>query len=205
MARRFPDVAKETAGYVNGGPAAPEAAKQQTSENSLARLRQRVVGQCREAERRSWRFRIINVTLGAAAALAAAGAGFSGASKSPTLLIELFALVSAALSTILITLKPAETAESADKTAKALTDLAAEIELFETTGKDHSAEAIHNAVTEVQHRLSAAKNRPRLIPLETSVASPPSGVQSGGEAPKPPPNGTPPTGPASPSGSPSSE
>lgn len=159
LAQRFPDLA-------TGGPVASAQA------NSLANYRQRVIREAREADKRRGRNNMINVALGAVAAAAAAGAGISGVAGHAKVLIGLLALVSAATSTILITLKPAETAEVAKKTAQALADLSSEIELFETGG-EHDAEQIRQAVIEVQNRLSAAKNRPPLVPLIPPSPDPP--------------------------------
>jgi hypothetical protein len=146
LAQRFPNLA--TGGLV---------ASAQT--NSLANYRQRVIREGQEADKRRGRDNTINVALGAVAAAAAAGAGISGVAGHVKVLIGLLALVSAATSTILITLKPAETAEIAKKTTEALADLSSEIELFETSG-EHKPEEVRQAVIEVQNRLSAAKNRP---------------------------------------------
>jgi hypothetical protein len=132
--------------------------------NFLARLRQRVNQQRLEAKKHGRWYTGINVVLGALAAVAAAGAGISGVSGFPKVLIGILALASAAISTVLITLKPAETAEVDKKTTLALEDLLAEIDLFETSGCDDPNET-RKAQSEAQNRLSAAKNRPRLIPL----------------------------------------
>jgi hypothetical protein len=153
----FEDLAQRFPNHATRGP----VARAQTS--SLANYRQRVIWQGREADKRRGRNNTINVALGALAAAAAAGAGISGVAGHAKVLIGLLALVSAATSTILITLKPAETAEVAKKTAEALVDLSSEIELFET--ERHTSEEVHQAVIEVQNRLSAAKNRPPLVPL----------------------------------------
>jgi hypothetical protein len=168
LAQRFPNLATRV----------PVAIAQT---NSLANYRQRVIRQAREADKRRGRNNKINVALGAVAAAAAAGAGISGVAGHAKVLIGLLALVSAATSTILITLKPAETAEVAKKTAEALADLSSEIELFET-GEEHTAEEVRQAVIEVQNRLSAAKNRPPLVPLIPPSVAPNEGSDQGNEA-----------------------
>jgi hypothetical protein len=154
--------------------------------------RQRVIRQGREAEKRRRRNNTINVALGAVAAAAAAGAGISGVAGHAKVLIGLLALVSAATSTILITLKPAETAEVAKKTAEALADLSSEIELFET-GEEHKPEEVRQAVIEVQNRLSAAKNRPPLVPLIPPSVPPNEGRDQGEPGKNTPTTSKPPT------------
>jgi len=155
LAQKFPDLAKGVA--LDGVPdAAAEQSAGQT--NSLAKLRQRVIGQHREADNQRRRSGTINVVLGAVAAALAAGAGISGVSGFPKVVIGILALVSAATSTILITLKPSETAEVAKETAEALADLSSEIEQFETSA--HTSEEARDAEIEAHNRLQAA-NPPR--------------------------------------------
>ncbi len=161
LAQRFPDLAEGVVAIVSPGSVAEQLGSQT---NSLAKLRQRVIGQRREADQRRRRYFMLNIVLGGIAAAAAAGAGISGVSGSAKVLIGILALVSAATSTILITLKPAEAAEVARKMAEALGDVSSEIELFET-GEAHKPGEIREAVMEIQNRLSAAKSRPRLVPL----------------------------------------
>jgi hypothetical protein len=165
LVQQFPDVMLETGLEL---PLASATEHPETQMNSLVSLRQSVNKQGREAERRKRQNFATNLVLGGLAAAAAAGAGVSGVSGRGKVLIGVLALVSAATSTILITLKPAETAEVARKTAEALSDLSSEIDLFETEGT-HEPDAIRQAKIEVLNRLSAAKNRPRLVPLIPSA------------------------------------
>jgi hypothetical protein len=126
----------------------PAGTEQSSGEpTSLGKLRQRVMREKSEAENKAQWWSISNVALGAVSAALAAGAGGLGpVLKSNQWVIALLGLGSAALSTVLITLKPAESAEVAKKNG-----LKAQIE--------------------VQNRLRAAKNRPFPNPLVTSSGS----------------------------------
>lgn len=136
---------------------------------SLATLRTRVVGEKSQAKRTASGWQRWNVGLGAASAgLAAIAGGVSSVVKvqhGPNWIPLILGLVSAAISTVLITLKPAEVAEKAEKTANALDDLEADIDLFETDDRPYDAQDIRSARIEVQNRLRAAKNRPLPNPL----------------------------------------
>jgi hypothetical protein len=152
----------------------PAGTEQSSGEpTSLGKLRQRVMREKSEAENKAQWWSISNVALGAVSAALAAGAGGLGpVLKSNQWVIALLGLGSAALSTVLITLKPAESAEVAKKTANALDDLEADINLFETdtSGQTNGQNGL-KAQIEVQNRLRAAKNRPFPNPLVTSSGS----------------------------------
>lgn len=82
--------------------------------------------------------------------------------------------VSAATSTILVTLKPAETAELNKRTAEALERLGDEIDLFESappTPDAATSDRRRQAAAEAQHRLAAARNRPRPVHLDIAAAA----------------------------------
>ncbi len=160
LARRLPDLAT---GIVIPADLEEQAQESDRAASTLAELRYKVDQERVEAETKSTRYQWINVGLGGMSAAAAAGAGLSGALKSWPWVIVALSLLSAAISTTLITLKPAETAEAEKKTAEALDDLVAEIDLFDT-GKHTDAE-IGYAEQEVQSRFRLAKNRPRPSPL----------------------------------------
>jgi hypothetical protein len=136
--------------------------------NSLAKPRQTVAREKKEAEGKSNRWFWTNVMLGGLSALTAAGAGVgAGASsflKDNSWVIVVLGLGSAAISTISTTLKPAETADVAKKSAEALDDLLAEIDFYEIDGP-HESDDVTKAEKEVQNRLRTAMNRPRPIPL----------------------------------------
>jgi hypothetical protein len=165
LAQLFPDIAAKVA--IPPPPTPPVQPPQQSvnQPTPLARVRQLVSREYRKFDQRRRGYNTANLVLGALSAVAAAGAGLGSVSgRLPTPAIGLISLASAALSTISVTLKPAETAEVAKMTSESLDDLLTEIDLFQPSGTD-AANEIRKAEVQVQYRLRAAKNRPPPVPL----------------------------------------
>jgi hypothetical protein len=167
LALRFPNVAKgiDVTVLTNGHTLQPSSQMP-----SLTELRVRVLDNKKVAEKKSRSYFRMNVWFGGVAAAAAAGAGLSGALRAWPWIIAVLALLSAGVSTVMTTLKPAETSDAEKKVAEALDDLVADIDLFETT--DHSEGVTRAANKEAQSRLRTARNRPRPTPLVAESQNP---------------------------------
>jgi hypothetical protein len=151
---------------VLGPPAqTPEESVQLSSE--LDEIRQRVAAK-RTAEQTTTRnYRWGNVVAGTLAGGLAAASGVVGVAKGPWAAIAALAFVSAAITTLLTTIKPAEREKESKLRADALGQLAAAVDLFDIDRPD-GAVGLLPAVKEVHDRLSIAEGRGKIVPLVAS-------------------------------------
>lgn len=110
------------------------------------------------------RYRWFNVVAGTLAGGLAAASGVFGVAKGSTIVIASLAFVSAAITAVLTTLKPAEREKESKVRADALGQLAAAIDLFDIDRPD-DALGLLPAVKEVHERLAIAEGRGKIAPL----------------------------------------
>jgi hypothetical protein len=149
-------------------PETPEESVQLSSE--LDKIRQRVAAE-RTAEQTTTRnYRWGNVVAGTLAGGLAAASGVVGVAKGPWAAIAALAFVSAAITALLTTIKPAEREKESKLRADALGQLVAAIDLFDIDRPD-DALGLLPAVKEVHERLSIAEGRGKIVPLAASSKS----------------------------------
>jgi hypothetical protein len=149
-------------------PATPEEPVQLSSE--LDEIRQRVAAEGTAAKAAGSRYQWINLGTGVLAGGLAAASGVLGVAKGPLGLIALLAFLSAGITAILTTLKPAEREKESKLRADALGQLAAAIDFFEID-RPHDARVLLPAVKEVHERLAIAEGHAKIVPLGASSRS----------------------------------
>ena len=152
------------------GPA-PETPGESVQLNSeLDEIRQRVAAERTAAKTTTFKYRWINLGGGALAGGLAATSGVVGVAKGPTVFIALLAFVSAAITAVLTTLKPAEREKEYEVRTDALGQLAASIDLFDIDRPD-DALGLLPAVKAVHERLAIAEGHGNIVPLVASSNS----------------------------------
>jgi hypothetical protein len=137
----------------------------------LEELATRIVHDARNAQADTRRWHTWNNLLGvfaaAAAAFAAVTAGFFEPSGLQKLVVVIPALISAALSATLTTLKPSEQEQEAAVRESSLVDLGQQMEMFQRLDLDAATgdELQREVINEVYERAARANLRPVSIPL----------------------------------------
>lgn len=143
-------------------PDTPEESVQLSIE--LDEMRQRVAAERTAEQTSSSNYRWVNLIAGTLAGGLAAASGVAGVAKGPPLLTALLAFVSAAITAVLTTLKPAEREKESKVRADALGQLAASIDLFDVD-RPRDALDLLPAVKDVHERLAVAEGRGKIVPL----------------------------------------
>ena len=149
-------------------PEKPEESVQLSSE--LDEIRQRVAAERTAAQTTTFKYQWVNLGLGTLAGGLAAASGVVGVAKGPWAVIAVLAFVSAAITAVLTTLKPAERERESKVRADALGQLAASIDLFDIDRPD-DALGLLPAVKEVHERLAVAEGHGKILPLVASSKS----------------------------------
>ena len=149
-------------------PQTPEESGQLSSE--LDEIRQRVAAERTAEQNTTSKYRWINLVAGTLAGGLAAASGVVGVAKGPWAVIATLAFVSAAITAVLTTLKPAELEKESKVRADALGQLAAAIDLFDIDRPDDDL-GLLPAVKEVHERLSIADGQGKIVPLVASSKS----------------------------------
>jgi IPT/TIG domain len=145
------------------GPAeTPEESVQLSSE--LDEIRQRVAAERTAEQTATSKYRWVNLVAGTLAGGLAAASGVVGVAKGPWEVTALLAFVSAAITAVLTTLKPAEREQESKVRADALGQLVAAIDLFDIDRPD-DALGLLPAVKEVHERLAVAEGHGKIAPL----------------------------------------
>jgi IPT/TIG domain len=146
----------------------PEEPVQLSSE--LEKVRWQVAAE-RDAEQTATsRYRWVNVVAGTLAGGLAAASGVFGVTKGPTPVIASLAFVSAAITAVLTTVKPAEREKESKLRADALGQLAAAIDLFDID-RPNDALRLLPAIKEIHERFAIAEGRGKIVPLAASSKS----------------------------------
>lgn len=149
-------------------PATPKEPVQLSSE--LDEIRQQVAAKRTAEQTTTSRYRWVNLVAGTLAGGLAAASGVVGVTKGPWPVIALLAFVSAAITAVLTTLKPAEREKESKLRADALGQLAASIDLFDIDRPD-DALGLLPALKEVHERLAVAEGHGNIVPLAASSDS----------------------------------
>jgi hypothetical protein len=149
-------------------PQTPGEPVQLSSE--LDEIRQRVAAERAAEQTTTSQYRRVNLIAGTLAAGLAAASGVVGVAKGPWTVIAPLAFVSAAITAVLTTLKPAERENESKLRADALGQLTAAIDLFDIDRPD-DALSLRPAVEEIHERLSIAEGHGKIIPLVASSKS----------------------------------
>ena len=149
-------------------PKTPEESVQLSSE--LDEIRQRVAAERTAEQTATSKYRWVNLVAGTLAGGLAAASGVVGVAKGPWEVTALLAFVSAAITAVLTTLKPAEREQESKVRADALGQLAAAIDLFDIDRPD-DALGLLPAVKEVHERLAVAEGHGKIAPLVASSKS----------------------------------
>ena len=146
-------------------PETPEESVQLSSE--LDEIRQRVTAERRTEKNTTNGYRLVNLIAGTLAGGLAATSGVFGVTNGSPTVIASLAFVSAAITTVLTTLKPAERERESKVRADALGQLTAAIDLFDIDRSD-DAVSLLPAIKAVHERLAIAEGRGTIIPLVAS-------------------------------------
>jgi hypothetical protein len=149
------------------GPAPETPGESVQLSGELDEIRQRVAAERTTEQTTTRNYRWGNVVAGTLAGGLAAASGVVGVAKGPWAAIAALAFVSAAITALLTTIKPAEREKESKLRADALGQLAAAIDLFDIDRPDDSL-GLLPAVKEVHERLSIAEGRGKIVPLVAS-------------------------------------
>jgi hypothetical protein len=149
-------------------PESPEESIQLSRE--LDEIRQRVAAESAAEQTTTSKYRWVNLVAGTLAGGLAAASGVVGVAKGPWAVIAVLAFVSAAITAVLTTLKPAEREKESKVRADALGQLAASIDLFDIDRPDNAL-GLLPAVKEVHERLAIAEGRGKIVPLVANSKS----------------------------------
>jgi len=138
--------------------------------SELDEMRQRVAATRTAEQRKTRRYRLTNVIAGTLAGGLAAASGVVGVAKGPWGWIAVLAFLSAAITAVLTTIKPAEREKESEVRADALGQLAAAIDLFDIDRPDDPATLLP-AVKQVHERLAVAEGHGKILPLVASSQS----------------------------------
>lgn len=146
----------------------PEESVQLSSE--LDEIRQRVAAERTAEQNTTSTYRWVNLVAGTLAGGLAAASGVVGVAKGPWAVIATLAFVSAAITAVLTTLKPAEQEKESKLRADAPGQLAAAIDLFDID-RPEDALGLLPAVKGAHERLSIAEGRGNIVPLVANSKS----------------------------------
>ena len=146
------------------GPAPAAPAEPVHLASGLDEIRQRVAAKQTAAQNTTFRYRWVNLVAGTLAGGLAAASGVVGVAKGSVIATAVLAFVSAAITAVLTTLKPAEREKESKTRADALAQLGEAIDLFDIDRPD-DALGLLPAVKEVHERLAIAEGHGKIAPL----------------------------------------